>query len=69
MVEPRLVREGRQRGAGAGRRGHIPEAQQKLLFILTYLRVYPLLALQAMLFGMGSEGRACEWVGVLLPVL
>ncbi len=40
----------------------------KLLFILVYTRVYPLLIVQGMFFGM-AESKACKWVGILLPVL
>lgn len=40
----------------------------KLLFILIYTRVYPLLIVQGMFFGM-AESKACKWVGLLLPIL
>jgi hypothetical protein len=40
----------------------------KLLFILLYTRIYPLLFVQGLFFDM-AESKACTWVGVLLPVL
>jgi hypothetical protein len=46
----------------------LPEGADKLLFILVYVRVYPLLCVQGMFFGM-AESKACTWVKVLLPVL
>ena len=33
-----------------------------------YTRIYPLLIIQGMFFGL-AESKACKWVGLLLPVL
>src|SRR5713101_7862327 len=33
-----------------------------------YSRIYPLLIVQGMFFGI-AESKACNWVGILLPVL
>ena len=68
VIQPRAEQARRQRAYGGGRRGEIPEASDKLLFILSYTRIYPLLFIQGMLFGM-EESPACRWVKILLPVL
>ncbi len=68
VIQPRLNRASRVRGVGGGQKGALKEVADKLLFILVYVRVYPLLFLQGMLFGI-SEGKACTWVKVLLPAL
>jgi hypothetical protein len=68
VVQPRLQSKGRIRVAGGGRTGTIPTHADKLLFILMYTRVYPLLILHGLFYGM-AESRACTWVGTLLPVL
>ena len=68
VIQPRAEQARRQRAYGGGRRGEIPEASDKLLFILSYARIYPLLFIEGMLFGM-EESPACRWVKILLPVL
>jgi hypothetical protein len=68
VVEPRLSLATRQRGAGGGRRGWLPGAEDKLFFVLVYARTYPTLLVQGVLFGM-AESRACTWVGALAPCL
>lgn len=68
VIEPRVTAPHRVRGLGGGQKGALPTGEDKLLFILVYVRVYPLLFLQGMLFGM-AESKACSWVKVLLPVL
>jgi len=68
VIQPRVKAPGRQRAAGGGQKGAIPEVADKLLFILVYTRIYPLLFVQGLLFGM-AESKACTWVGVLLAVL
>jgi len=68
VVNPRLQSSHRKRIAGAGRKGAIPGIADKLLFILLYTRIYPLLIVHSLFFGM-AESRACEWIGTLLPVL
>jgi hypothetical protein len=40
----------------------------KLLLILMYTRLSPLLLVQGMFFGM-AESKACKWVGILLPIV
>jgi hypothetical protein len=68
VIRPRVNAPGRKRRAGGGQKGAIPEVADKLLFILVYTRVYPLLFVQGLFFGM-AESKACKWVGILLPVL
>ncbi|MEK7153544.1 MAG: transposase family protein, partial [Patescibacteria group bacterium] len=68
VVNPRLQAKGRIRILGGGQKGALPDIANKLLFILVYTRIYPLLIIQGMFFGM-AECRACVWAGTLLPVL
>ncbi len=68
VIHPRVSAPGRQRAVGGGQKGALPEVGDKLLFILVYTRIYPLLIIQGMFFGM-AESKACKWVGMLLPVL
>lgn len=58
----------RQRKAGGGRKGVIPSIEQKLFFILFYIRHYPVQRLQAVLFNM-QKTQANEWILRLLPIL
>ena len=68
VIEPRVSAPHRVRGVGGGQKGALPEVGDKLLFILMYTRISPLLIIQGMFFGM-AESKACKWVGLLLPVL
>jgi DDE superfamily endonuclease/Helix-turn-helix of DDE superfamily endonuclease len=68
VIQPRVRAPSRQRALGGGQKGALPEEADKLLFILVYTRIYPLLIIQGMFFGM-AESKACKWVGILLPVL
>jgi hypothetical protein len=58
----------RQRLAGGGRHGvlHLPE--QKLLFLLVYLKTYPLQVVMGELFALSQQG-VNYWLHRLLPVL
>ena len=58
----------RRRDIGGGRKGALPTPAEKLLFILFYVRHYPVQRVQAVLFGL-SQAQAWEWVHRLLPVL
>src|SRR5438270_5884288 len=58
----------RQRFAGGGRQGALYPPEQKLLFILVYLKTYPLQALMAELFGLSQPGEN-YWLHRLLPIL
>ena len=51
------------------KKGALPQKwQTNCSFILVYTRIYPLLFVQGLLFGM-AESRTYTWVGVLLAVL
>jgi hypothetical protein len=58
----------RHRQPGGGRKGALPTAAEKLLFILFYVRHYPVQRVQAVLFGM-VQGQSWEWIHRLLPIL
>jgi len=46
----------------------LPTPEDRLLFLLTYLKTYALQVVQGRLFGM-VQGKANQWIHVLLPVL
>jgi hypothetical protein len=46
----------------------LPTPEDRLLFILVYLKNYPLQVVQGRLFGMG-QSKAHQWIHVLLTVL
>src|SRR5262245_38264552 len=46
----------------------LPTSEDRLLFILIYLKTYPLQVVQGRLFGMG-QSKAHQWIHVLLVVL
>jgi hypothetical protein len=46
----------------------LPTAEDWLLFILVYLKTYPLQVVQGRLFGMG-QSKAHQWIHVLLGAL
>jgi hypothetical protein len=46
----------------------LPAPEDRLLFILVYLKTYPLQVVQGRLFGMG-QSKAHQWIHVLLVVL
>jgi hypothetical protein len=46
----------------------LPIPEDRLLFILTYLKTYALQVMHGRLFGM-SQSKANQWIHVLLPVL
>ena len=59
----------RHRQPGGGRKVLVfPQLEDKLLFILVYLKCYPLQGVQGFLFGM-SQSRANEWIHTLSPIL
>src|SRR4029453_8351707 len=45
-----------------------PTTEDRLLFILAYVKTYSLQVVQGRLFGMG-QSKANQWIHVLLPVL
>jgi hypothetical protein len=46
----------------------LPTPEDRLFFLLTYLKTYTLQVVQGRLFGM-PQGKAKQWIHVLLPVL
>ena len=46
----------------------LPTPEDRLFFLLTYLKTYSLQVVQGRLFGMG-QGKANQWIHVLLPAL
>src|SRR5215467_7214431 len=46
----------------------LPTPEDRLFFILTYLKPYSLQVVQGRLFGMG-QSKANQWIHVLLPAL
>src|SRR5437667_9477426 len=46
----------------------LPTAEDRLFFILVYLKTYALQVVHGRLFGMG-QSKANQWIHVLLPVL
>jgi hypothetical protein len=46
----------------------LPTPQDRLLFLLAYVKTYSLQVVQGRLFGMG-QSKANQWIHVLLPVL
>src|SRR4051812_17426457 len=58
----------RRRAAGGGRKAVVRRPEDKLLFILAYVKAYPLQAVMARLFGL-SQPSVNHWIHRLLPVL
>src|SRR5438309_6466305 len=58
----------RQRFPGGGRTGALHAPEQKLLFLLVYLKTYPLQVVMAELFTL-SQPQVNYWLRRLLPVL
>src|SRR5438552_16498020 len=46
----------------------LPTPEERLFFLLTYLKTYALQVVQGRLFGMG-QSKAHQWIHVLLPAL
>jgi hypothetical protein len=58
----------RQRTAGGGCQGLLHRPEEKLLFILVYLKTYPLQVVMGELFDL-SQPQANHWIHRLLPLL
>ena len=58
----------RQRKPGAGQKGKLPTVNDKLVFLLYYLKVYPTFDVLGAQFSM-SRSKACENVHALRPIL
>jgi len=68
FVQHEFLSKERKRAYGGGRHTRIHSLEDKLLFILVYVRIYPLEFMQGALFNM-AESRSCEWIHRLLPIL
>ncbi len=71
--EERAYEEGkksgkRQRKSGGGRKGKLPTMQDKLFFVLLYLKSYPTFVVLGAAFDM-SRQKACKNIHKLLPIL
>src|SRR5258708_6097491 len=58
----------RIRKLGAGRSSKIETSEEKLFYILWYMKTYPTFDVASFVVGF-SRSNACEWVHVLLPIL
>ncbi len=67
-IDQTATGEPRQRWPGAGRHSALCRIADKLLFILVYLKTYPLQVVLGQLFGL-STSQANYWLHHLLPVL
>jgi hypothetical protein len=68
LTDRTLTGRPRQRFPGGGRRGVLYDPEQKLLFLLVYLKAYPLQTLLGELFGLSQSG-VNYWIHRLLPIL
>src|SRR5207302_4556900 len=68
LPERTLAGQPRQRFWGAGRHGSLYSPEQKLLFILVYLKTYPLQVLLGEIFDL-SQPQVNYWIHRLLPIL
>jgi hypothetical protein len=69
LAEKKRRKKGKcRRKEGGGRKGLLPKIEEKLLFILFYIRHYPVQRLQGIIFGM-KKSQANEWILRLLPVI
>lgn len=68
FVREEFLSKERKRVFGGGRHSRLQSLEDKLLFILIYTRIYPLMIVQGLFFGF-EDSRACEWIGRLLPLL
>ncbi len=64
----REIYKGKERAPGGGRRPNLLNIEDKLFFILFYLKTYPLQQVAAVLFGM-SQSQANLWIHRLAEVL
>ena len=65
---PMKAKKERKRAIGGGRRHTLPNASDKLFFILLYLKCYPTFDLAGLMYGV-DRAQTQRWVKSLLPVL
>ena len=68
VTDPSRHKKARKRRYGGGRKPHLLAIEDKLLFMLFYVKVDPLQEVIAAFFGM-SQGRANEWIHKLSLIL
>jgi len=68
LPDQTLAGGSRQRFAGGGRKGVLHSPEQKLLFLLVYLKTYPPQVLLGELFALSQSG-VNHWLYRLLPIL
>ena len=68
LIEHHASKPNRKRAVGAGRKGVLPTALDKLVFILIYVKVYPTFDVMGVMYGR-PRSKCCESVKWLLPVL
>src|ERR1700676_4334534 len=68
LPDQTLAGRPRQRFTGGGRKGVLHAPEQKLLFLVVYLKTYPLQTLLGELFTL-SQSRVNYWIHRLLPIL
>ena len=61
-------KKNRKRVVGGGRKGILYGVEEKVFFILFYLKVYPTYDLASMLF-QADRSQPCRWVKVYFPIL
>ena len=66
--QAQVAKQKRQRAVGAGRRSVLATPEQQLLFILVYLKTYPLQVVMGELFDL-SQPSVNQWIHRLLPRL
>lgn len=66
--EYRENKPNRMRKAGGGRKGHLKTAEDKLFYILFYIKTYPTFDIMSFFFGKG-RGRSCEITHFYLELL
>jgi DDE superfamily endonuclease/Helix-turn-helix of DDE superfamily endonuclease len=67
-IQSEFIDQARNRRYGGGRKPHLEQSCDKLLFILFYFRHYPTQEVQGFLFGIGQP-QANQWVHRLTGVL
>jgi hypothetical protein len=67
-IDRTAVGQFRQRWLGGGRHSTLSSSEDKLLFVLVYLKTYPLQVVLGQLFGI-STSQANYWLHHLFPVL
>ena len=68
VIAGRIPTDQRQRGIGGGKIGVLKTTEDKLIFVLMYLKAYPTYDVLSSIFNL-DRGPACRRIQQLLPVL